>query len=76
MLDAPSTPAVAMFVDEDELRSSQLGEERCRAGCVDGEFDVDVRRWCPDPGVVGAKECVCRGVVAFPSSASFARWLG
>jgi hypothetical protein len=75
MLDAPSVPATAMFVDEDGLRSSQLGEEQCRAGCVNARVGVDRRRCCPDPGVFGAKECVCRGVVAFSRSASFARWL-
>ena len=43
MLDAPSVPAAAMFVDEDELRSSQLGEEQCRAGWVNAIFEVDRR---------------------------------
>lgn len=76
MLEAPSTPATTMFVDEDEPGSSQLGEEQCRAECVDAIFEVDRRRCCPDPRVVGAKERVCRGVVvAFPSSASSAQWL-
>ena len=69
MLDAPSVPA-AMFVAEDEIRSSQRGEEQCRVRyAVESEFGVDRRQCCPDPGVLGVKECVGGlAVVAFPSS--------